>query len=277
MTAVTTPPVPALPPVRSARARIAWTCAGLAFALAAVGITAFGVVESAAYQVITSRQRVYTVALQAVTINVESGSVTIERGAGPGTVVESSGSRGLLGPTDDEHLAGRTLVIRSSCGPAIAGEHCIRNYILRIPPQVPVAARTGNGTGSGAIVATGMDGPLDLHSVGGDITVTGGTGRLRISSDAGDVTARRLASQFVVAGSRAGDVGLGFALPPSQVTVSSRQGDITIGLPRANVSYQVYARSALHNAVIAVSNDPASRRVVHASSDGNVDVRYSPG
>ena len=51
-----------------------------------------------------------------VTVEVSSGDITVEPGTGTETMVTTSGVHGLTYPTDEEHVVGHTLVIRSSCG-----------------------------------------------------------------------------------------------------------------------------------------------------------------
>ena len=89
------------------------------------------------------------------------------------------------------------------------------------------------------------------------------------------MSATQLDSQSVTATSGQGGVDLGFASPPSHITASSDQGDVTIGLPRGNASYQVHATSDQGDATVGVLNDPASLRIVQASSgEGDVNVGY---
>jgi hypothetical protein len=246
----------------------------LVLAIVFVGVGAVNVVGSIAYQAIPSSQRVITAPVRAVSVEVDSGSVTIERGPGPNITVETSGSRGLQSPSDEEHVAAGTLVIRSRCGSNFISNWCSRDYVLQVPPQVSVAASSGQGD----LMVVGVEGPLDLHSGEGSVSVVGSSGAIRASSGQGDVSGTRLSGRSVTATSGEGGVDLGFIAPPSQVTASSGQGDVSVNLPQDNLSYQVHASSAQGAATVAVLNDPASPRVVRASSgEGNVDVQYGPG
>jgi hypothetical protein len=83
-------------------------------------------------------------------------------------------------------------------------------------------------------------------------------------------------SQSVTATSGQGGVDLGFASPPSRVKASSDQGDVTVGLPPGNLSYQVHATSDQGAITVGVLNDTASLRIVQASS-GQGDVKVSYG
>jgi Putative adhesin len=258
-------------PARSVSARRAWTIVGLVLAVAFVAAGLSSVVGNVAYQSIPSSHRAFTGPLQAVSIEVGSGSITVEAGSGPAVVVETSGSRGWQWPSDHEQVSAGTLAIRSSCGTTVFNDRCTRDYVLRVPPRLLVTASSEQGD----LMVTGVDGALDLHSGEGAVSVVGGSGALRLSSDQGDISAVQLDSQLVTATSGQGDVDLGLASPPSHVAASSDQGRVTIGLPHDAVPYQVHASSDQGAVTVAVLNDTTSPRVVQASSgEGDVSVRY---
>jgi Putative adhesin len=266
-----TPSVAMSAPARSVSARHAWTTIGLVLAVAIVAAGLFSAEGNVAYLAIPSTQRAFTGALQAISIEVDNGSITVEAGSGPAVVVETSGSRGWQWPSDHEQVSAGTLAIHSSCGTTVFSDRCSRNYVLRVPPQISVTASSGQGD----LMVAGVDGPLDLHSGEGAVSVVGGSDAMRLSSDQGDVSAIQLDSQSVTATSGQGAVDLGFASTPSRVTAISDQGDVTIGLPRGTVSYRVHANSDQGAVTVGVLNDSASPRVVQASSgEGDVDVRY---
>jgi hypothetical protein len=280
MTTVMTPVVaaqpvpPGAPPARSARARQAWTGVGLVLALALVGVFAFNIVGTVADQALPSQHRVFTAPVTTVTVEVDNGSVTIERSAGPGTSVDSSGTRGVTTPTDVERLTGGTLAIRSSCGSTLLNNHCTRHYVLRVEPNVSLHISSQQGN----VNVSGVDGSLVLHSDEGDVTVTGGTGALRASTQQGNVSASGRGGQPVSAHSGQGDVALGFVTPPTQVTASSDQGNVIVAVPKGSGPYQVHSSSEQGNVSTTVAEDTASRRVIRASSaQGDVTVSYGAG
>jgi hypothetical protein len=267
--ASTTPTVG--PPARSGGGRLAWTAAGLVLAVAFVGFGVVNWVGDIAYQAIPASQRVITVPVRAVSVAVDEGSVTIERGSGPNTIVETSGARGIVWPSDHEQISDGTLVIHSSCGSTFLNNRCHRDYVLRVPPQVSVMARSAQGD----LAVVGVEGALDLHSDEGQVSVTGAAGSVQASSDQGGVSATQLTSRSVTANAAQGTVELGFVSPPSRVTASSDQGGVSVLLPHGNLSYQVHARSDQGSVTVGVADDPASPRVVNASSSqGDVSVRY---
>ena len=142
-------------PARSPRARVAWTFTGMAIAIALVTTSALSIVGSVAYQPLVSKQRVFTGRISAVTVDVSSGEIVIERTAGINTVVTTTGVHGLTSPTDEERVVGRTLTIRSSCGSTPFNDRCRRNYVLHVQPGVALTADSAQGD----VNITDMEGP----------------------------------------------------------------------------------------------------------------------
>jgi Putative adhesin len=262
--------VPA-PPERSAHARIWWTLAGLVLVVAIVPVVALSMIGSAAYQQLPPQQRVFTTALTTMDVQVGSGDVTIERSTGTRTVVTTSGVHGLTYPTDDENVVGHRLVIRSSCGTTIFNDHCTRSYVVHVPSDVAVNARSGEGD----VTVKGTGRMVVAHSGQGDVTITGASGAVQASSGQGSVTITRSSATSVSVQSGQGDVAVDLMASPLRVTASSGQGDVTVELPKGPNSYQVHASSGQGSVVNNVNDDPASDRVVTATSgQGDVTVAY---
>ncbi len=266
-------PIPTLPP-RSGAGRVVWTWVGLILAAGIVLSLALSTVGSLADQAIPSRQRVFTTPVQAVTVEVGRGSVTVERSAGPDTVVETSGTRGLTSPSDLERVSGRTLTIRSSCGWTFSNNRCSRDYVLKVPPSATLHINTGQGN----VGVVGVDGALAVNSGEGDVTVRDGTGPLRATSGQGSVSADGLRSQDVYAESGQGDVDLGFLAPPRRVAANSGQGSVSIELPKGPDTYQIHDSSSEGTTTSTVNESSSSPRIIHATSgQGDVTVRYRAG
>jgi hypothetical protein len=228
-------------------------------------------IGSAAYQQLPSRQRVFTTPITRVTMEVGSGDITVEPGTGPDTRVTTTGVHGLTYPTDDEHVVGQSLVIRSTCGTRIFNDRCNRNYVVRLPSDVAVAATSGQGN----VTVTGMDRTIAAHSDQGDVTIAGGSGTLQASSGQGGVTVSRSSASSVSVQSGQGDVAVDLISPPDHVAASSGQGDVIVELPKGPTSYQVHASSGQGNVSDSVDDNPASHRVITATSgQGDVTVGY---
>jgi hypothetical protein len=285
---------------------------GLAVAIAVVGAVVPSIVVNqftTSHEALPSTQRVFTTAVQAVTVDVDDGSVTVEPGTGRGAVVDTSGFRGASVPTDDERMTGHTLVVRSSCaGPAT--NWCRRDYVLHVPPHASAAVVVGTGpiavtgidgrlgldagdgdvtvtggngplhatSGTGNVTADDVHGPVDLRTSDGDIAVAGASGPLRATTDTGSIQAIGLTGSSATARTSDGDVDLGFGASPGDVTATSSTGSVTVGLPAGSGPYQVHATSSTGRVTTTVATDPTSHRTVLATtSDGDVTVRYGPG
>jgi hypothetical protein len=261
-----------IPPPRSPRARRVWTGAGLLLAIALVLVLALTMVGSTAYQPLASRQRVFSTPITGVTVE-SSGNITVAPGVGVGAVVTTTGVHGLTNPTDEEHVVGHTLVIRSSCGRTLFNDRCSRNYVLHLPSEVAVTADSAQGD----VQVTGAHRSVSAHTDEGDITITGGSGSLHVSSGQGDVTISRSTATAVSASAGQGDVVVDLLTSPNRVTATSGQGSVAVEVPRGPNSYQVHASSGEGNVANALGDNPVSHRVVTVSSgQGDVTVGYRP-
>jgi hypothetical protein len=260
-----------IPPARSARARSTWTLVGLLLVAAIVPALAFSMIGSTAYKQLSSHQRVFVTPISAVTVEVGSGDVTVERGTGTDATVVTSGVHGLTYPTDEERLVGHTLVVRSSCGRRIFNDRCNRNYVLRLPSEAVVTASSGEGD----VKVTDMGKAVLVHSDQGDVTIAGGSGTVQATSGQGTVTVSGSYASSVFVQSGQGDATVDLLSSPDRVSAVSGQGDVTVELPRGPNSYQVKASSGEGSVSDSVVNNPASDRVINASSgQGDVTVRY---
>jgi hypothetical protein len=263
------------PPTRSAGARKVWVFVGLVFAFAIVAALAGSVVGSVAYEPVALRHREFTSLITAVSVHVTSGDITIEPSTGADTEVATSGVHGLTYPTDQERVVGHTLFITSSCGLLVPFDNrCSRDYTVRLQPHVGVTVDSEQGS----INVTGLDGSLSVHSDQGDVTVIGGSKTLVASSGQGDVTVSRSGATSLSVHSGQGDVSVDLMAPPTRVSASSGQGGVTVELPRGRTSYQVQASSGQGSVTNRVGNNPASARIIDASSgQGDVIVGYGSG
>lgn len=94
------------------------------------------------------------------------------------------------------------------------------------------------------------------------------------SSGNGNLTAVGLTSSDVTATSRTGDVSLAFARPPVAVKAHSGSGQVTVSVPDT-AAYSVVASASAGSTQIRVRTDPSSPRSIRASS-GAGDVRVLP-
>ena len=148
---------------------------------------------------------------------------------------------------------------------------CGQDITIQLPPGFTVVASSSGGD----VRATGLTGPLKLHSSAGDVHVDGTTGTLNVSSSAGDVKGTNLRSTQVSASSSAGDVSLRFIAVPDAVTANSSAGDVTVRVP-GSVAYQVKTpKSSIGDTRVSVRRDDASTHVITAGTSAG-DVTVAP-
>ncbi len=259
-------------PVRSARARTAWTSTGVILAILLIVALALSTVQDIAYVAIPPSQRTFTQTLSAIDIHLYNGSVTIEHAHGRDTVVENSGSRGFAKPTDVERVVGHTLSITSTCAFHFVN-FCTRNYVVHVPNSVLITVVTGQGN----VTVARINGSVSIDTGQGDVTVLGARGSAKVTTGQGSVTMRDIAAPHVNASSGQGDLAIDLVTPPTSLTASTAQGGIDIEVPRGSDSYRVRETSAQGSVNDYVNESPTSLRVIHASSgQGDVTVRYAP-
>jgi hypothetical protein len=259
-------------PVRSAAARAGWTSTGVIMAILLIVTLALSTVQDIAYVAIPSSQRSFTETFTAIDIHLYIGSVTIEHARGRNTVVENSGSRGFVKPTNVERVVGHTLSITSTCALHFVN-FCTRNYVVHVPNSVPITVVTGQGS----VTVARINGPVSINTGQGDVTVLGADGSAKVKTGQGSVTMRDIAAPQVSASSGQGDVAIDVVSPPISLTTSTAQGSIDVELPRGTDSYRVHEASAQGSVNDYVNESQTSPRVIHASSgQGDVTIRYAP-
>jgi hypothetical protein len=148
---------------------------------------------------------------------------------------------------------------------------CGQDITVELPPGFTDVATSSGGS----VRASGLSGPLQLHSSADDIHVDGSTGALTLSTSAGDISATNLRSAQVSASSSAGDVSLRFVAVPDAVTANSSAGDVTVRVP-GSVAYQVKTHQSVGDTKVTVRRDDASTHVITAgTSAGDVTVEPS--
>lgn len=177
-------------------ARVAWTAVGFVLALAAIGIWVSGQVQTEfqnSFASIPTHHRVFTGSVRRLVVDVDSGSVLIDRTTGSSTTVETTGTRSSDVPTDHERLVGTTLYLRSICGPptrTVGGTiqpqgypYCSRNFRVHVPGSVSVDANVETGN----LVVDGMHGMVDATVTTGNVTVRDGIGSVDVKADVGNL------------------------------------------------------------------------------------------
>jgi hypothetical protein len=258
-------------PQRSTKVNGLWKVIGYLAALVVVLALGESIVAATANLKIPSRERVFTNNVSALNVNTANGSVTIVRSPRSATIVESSGSRGLVSPTDSERVHNGRLSVQSICPSSFFDNNCSRNYIIHVPATAAVTVDTGQGE----IVESGISGAVTLNTDQGDMVISGHPLSLRVTTGQGSVNAKDVSSKSVYVNTDQGDVTLNFTSPPSVVTALSGQGDIDVIVPRGPDLYHVSTATDQGTSVIDVPSDTESHRLIKASTlQGNIFVRY---
>jgi len=258
-------------PVRSPRVQKLWKVIGCMLAVIVLGSFATQIVGSVAYMKIPTTHQIFANDISFLNVNVASGSVTIVRSDSSSTVVDSSGDRGLVAPTNSEQVLNNTLFIRSNCQ-GFFDNYCNRHFTIHVPSTVHVTVDTGQGD----ILVSGIDGAMTLTTGQGDVNIAGNPLSLRVTTGQGSINATALSSASVFAHTGQGNVILNFTQPPTRVTALTGQGTISVSLPRGPDSYQLNAASEQGTAVKDVPDNSESHRIINASSgQGNIVIRYN--
>jgi DUF4097 and DUF4098 domain-containing protein YvlB len=258
-------------PLRSPRFKILWKIVGFVMALVIVLALIESLVTAAADLKIPEHERIFTSNVSALNVNTANGSVTIVRSSRTATFVASSGSRGLVSPTDSEQVHNGTLSIESVCPSSFFDNNCNRSYVIHLPATATVTVHTGQGE----IVVSGINSAETLHTDQGDIVVSGKPLSLWATTGQGSINTKEFSSKSVYVNTGQGDVYMSFTSPPTLATVLSAQGNIEITVPRGPVLYHLSANTDQGNTVIDVPQDTDSHRLIKASTlQGNVFVRY---
>jgi DUF4097 and DUF4098 domain-containing protein YvlB len=258
-------------PVRSPQVRKLWKVVGFLLAVILLAGILESIVGSVAYTKIPSTHRIFAGSISTLNVNIDSGSVTIERSDRSSTVVDSSGYRGLVSPTNSEYVRNKVLFVRSTCH-GFFDNYCNRHFTIHVPSTVDMTVDTGQGD----IAVSGVKGAVTLTTGQGDVDIAGNPLSLRVTTGQGSITTSALSSGSVFAHTGQGNVFLNFSQPPTTVTALTGQGDISVSLPRGHDSYRLDAVTNQGNAVKDVRENSASHRIIQASSgQGNIVIRYN--
>lgn len=255
----------------SLKNRSVWMVMGGVAAVVLVGIGAIN-----ATAVITRKTErthgVFPATVRIVDIRSSGGNVMVMGREGPETVVDAVVEFGLRRPGHLEEIRGDRLVVRGGSCRMFAGFSCSVDFTIRVPSGTRIAAASGGGD----IAVSDVRGDIDLLSSGGDVELGGATtDPVRVRAGGGDVTARGLVGGSIDAESGGGDIRLRFAAPPNRVVASSSGGSVAIKIPSTPDAYKVETSPSGGDVTTQIHTDPASSRLIRASSSGgDVSIRY---
>jgi DUF4097 and DUF4098 domain-containing protein YvlB len=240
---------------------------GVPLSLAFIGYGALGIINAVGLTHYTQSVDLVATA-HVLTVNANEGSLDLQPSPDGDVHVRVKGVYSLSKTklSTASTSAGVTVTGRACNGGVFI---CSQDMTIEVPADFQVTARSDGGD----VSASGLTGALNLRSSAGDVHVDGPSGQLTLSSSAGDVSVANAHSSEVSATSSAGDVRLGFSVPPTRVLASSSAGDVTIGVP-SSVPYKVSgSTSGGGNRNIRVPTDDTSSRSITAdTSAGDVSI-----
>ena len=246
--------------------RVTALAIGVPVSLALIGwsaLSAVAIVGGGSFQI----HRSFSSASDALSITDDNGVLTLVP-SGDGQVhVDGTAHYSLVRPTIDIGTTPAGASVTSSCPHAVPGP-CSVDLTVAVPPRIAVTAVADLGS----ITASDL-GNLTLTSHLGDLQVTKVSGVVHLQDDLGQITGVALGALDVDAVADNGDVSLGFAQVPGDVSVQDNLGSVTVTVPPGGPPYAVDAHSNLGNTSIGVATDPASTHVITITCDlGGVSV-----
>jgi hypothetical protein len=213
----------------------------------------------------------YSEPINRIELDLGDADATILAGPGGGVEVERH-LRGKDKPTVEETWRGSTFHVRVRCAPGGVihfGRRCAAAYVIRIPVDTVVDARTG----SGDLNVRDIAGDLHLTTGSGDIALANTSGAVWARADSGAITGGKLSSPELSAQLGSGDARLAFAAAPRSVTAAATSGDVNIAVPEGR--YRTSAHSDTGDQTVSVyGDDAATSEITARTGSGDVNIHY---
>ncbi|GHC78840.1 lipoprotein [Nocardiopsis terrae] len=169
-------------------------------------------------------------------------------------------------PNGDWELTGDTLRLETDCA---AFSDCRIRYQVIVPADTALTVATDEGP----VTVSGFSAPVEISSGNGGLDISDVTGPLTLTSVNGDMNLTGIGSESLSAATDNGGIDAAFAEAPSEVEVSTNNGDATIALPGG--PYAVFETSDNGRVVADVPVDEASDNTVTART-GNGTITLVP-
>jgi hypothetical protein len=245
---------------------------GSMLALVLTVCSAFQVVTWTAGSVHKSAHKEIPGPVHNLTVDANSGDITL-LAAPPGTnvVVDSEAKGSLHAPELKTEVFGSNVKVTGGC-PEITFGDCSATLVVHVPAGTRVEVESA----SGDIIADGLNADATLRTRSGDIAVRAlGGDSVELESASGDVTADEMQAPTVSAHTASGDVDLGFAVVPSAGEAETHSGDANITIPRGPVMYDATADSNSGEDDVNVRFDATSKRLLRAETNsGDATISY---
>jgi DUF4097 and DUF4098 domain-containing protein YvlB len=258
------------------RARRAWLFAGGILTPVAL-LLGTATVWSHANELATkteAQHQSYRQPVSRIVLNLHDGDIRLTPGEDGQVVIERRLEWSRSKPTIEEKWAGNTLEISSRCarGSTLGlGSHCAVAYIMRVPPDVTIDARTV----ASRIDVRGLSGDLRLSESSGDVNLANTTGRLSVQTTSGDITGAGLRSGQVEVQATSGDIALSFTAGPQRLTATTGSGNVGVAVPGGD-AYRVVIAMSGGDTNVTVRQDPGAVRTIDVrTSGGDIEIGYA--
>ncbi|MFI9589313.1 DUF4097 family beta strand repeat-containing protein [Nonomuraea sp. NPDC052265] len=190
------------------------------------------------------------------------GGLRVLPGTSPAVEVQRW-ARGKAATSSSWSLRDGVLRLSADCT-LIVGD-CGARYHVKVPAGVRLTIDSSDG-----VILNGLTQDVDVSS-GDRIEVKDTSGKLRLLSDSGMIEGEGLRSPSVRGRTLDGSISLAFATPPANLDLKSREGGVTVRVPKD--SYQVTVKSedgSEHSDIKSTKSSP--RTILARSTYGNVRV-----
>jgi hypothetical protein len=257
------------------RRRWIWVLVALATTAAVIVPVALRVALKIAMHHQSGPVAIYRRDVSAVRVQADAGgSVTIQAGQA-GRVTITSALQWVFGrPSVTQSWSGGVLHVGATCPKLDPFEDCQASVTISVPAGTAVTAEAG----AGAVVVSGMNGPLHLAATSGLVRVSRVSGPLWLSATSGSVVGRTgLYSPLVNASVTTGDIALSLAAAPRRLTVGVGSGFASISLPRGS-GYRLAGPAGAGGLRIppGLSDASSGRLLTVTVGTGEVSIGYPP-
>ena len=171
-----------------------------------------------------------------ISVGINCDGIATECGLGATLVVPARTAVSLDSAGGDVAVSAWTgpLALSTGGGNIAAGNLAGTLQIDTSGGDLTGSALTGNvqiDTGGGNINADDLAGTVRLDTAGGDLTTNGLSGNVQIDTGGGNITGNSVTSPQFTLDSAGGDVTLVFTQPPTNLQITSSDGNITLVLP----------------------------------------------
>jgi hypothetical protein len=213
--------------------------------------------------------------VRAVEVDGGSSDVSVSAGTDHEVKIHQELSWSVRRPVVHRSWHGDTLKLSTACDGVLAltSLGCEIKLELAVPAGISVKVRNS----SGPVRVSGLTGALDVRTASGTVQLYGVRGPVKAKVASGSVEGVALGSQTVDARAGSGQVSLGFAAPPRELSGSVGAGEFAATVPPGS-HYRVQGTTRSGSREIdSALIDPASGLVIDATSGaGTVRIGY-PG